>query len=189
MASIKLAAFFLLLILLSGCITQEQENGEAITEIMIPGHGNIYRFSYDIRESLSIPSNDPDGIRGMVLNTTLFTIVFDGSSEEDNGYFRVALINIVSKMQTFFAYEGKLINYEVFYYDQQGWYNSLDEKINKPAFNGTVLWFIGPNTGAEETSVNVEENIIYIQGTGYENIVKAGDRFALIFMGVERVEE
>jgi hypothetical protein len=52
-----------------------------------------------------------------------------------------------------------------------------------------VIWLVGPNTGAKETAVNIDGNIIYIQGTSYENLVLAGDKFALIVMGIERIKE
>jgi hypothetical protein len=36
--------------------------------------------------------------------------------------------------------------------------------------------------------VNIDGNIIYLQGTSYENLTLAGDKFALIVMGIEKVE-
>ena len=185
-----LIMLFALLIFFSGCIEQNNNlPGEEIKEIMVEGHGNqIYRFSFDIRESLKIASNDPAGIKELFSNSNAFIIVFDGSSEEDNAYFTVVLINTIDKMQTFASYEGELIFFDTLYYEGEQWYNRTGGEIEQPDFVDPVIWLLGPSTGATETSVNREGNIIYIQGTTYENLVKAADKFSLIFMGVEKVE-
>ncbi|MCX6819057.1 MAG: hypothetical protein NT129_03605 [Candidatus Aenigmarchaeota archaeon] len=184
----KIMIIFIAVILLSGCIEQEQE--KEIKSITIPGHGQqVYEFSYDIKKSLAVYSNDPASIKGLVWNSSKINIVFNGSNEDDNAYFRVVLINTINKLQAFFAYEGKLIDYDTFYFVDWQWYNKSIDKINKTEFSDTVIWLVGPNTGAKETAVNIEGNIIYIQGTSYENLVLAGDKFALIVMGIERIKE
>ena len=172
-------------LIISGCVEENKE----IKELRIAGHGNhIYAFSYDIRESLKIPVNDPIAIKILVWQSDRLNIIFNGSSQQDNAYFQVLAINIVSKLQTFFAYEGKLLRFPVFYYENGKWFNSTEEIII-PDLKGANLWLLGPNTGASDTSLFSVNNIIYLQGTSSKNLTLAGDKFALVIMGIENVEE
>jgi len=178
-----LILFFIALIFISGCVEEERE----IKELVIPGHHTTYQFSHDIRESIEIPTNNFTGIRTSVFETEILNIVFDGSSAEDNGIFGVVLFNVASKLNVYFAYEGKIWRYNPFYYIGDQWYNGTEE-IDKPVL-GITLWLLGPNTGANETSVNLIDDVIYLQGTSSENMELAGDKFALIVMGVREVEQ
>jgi hypothetical protein len=176
-------------VIVSGCTGQNAP----ITEITIPGHGQqIYQFSYDIRESQAITSDDPLLISLAAANADNINIVFDASSSKDNSYFQVIIINIIQKITTYYSYEGKVfVDFPVYYYiDVNGtrtWYNKTNEEIQKPDLNETTLWLLGPSTGASETSVTLDGNIIYIQGTSYKNLTLAGDKFALIVMGIKEV--
>lgn len=184
---IAVSAVIIAVILVSGCVSNEQE--KEITEITISGHGNtVYVFSFDLRKSIAIPSNDPASIREQVWGSDNIVIVFNGSSEKDNAYFRMVMINTIAKFRTFFAYEGKILSYDTFYFEGDQWYNKTLEKIDKPVFEDTVLWLLGPDTGADSTSVDIEGNIIYIKGTSPDDLLMAGDKFALIVMGVENIE-
>ena len=167
---------------ISGCVNEEE-----IKELRIPGHGNhIYQFSHDIREALKVPVNDPIAIKKSVWQSDRLNIIFNGSSKQDNAYFQVVAINIVSKLQTFFAYEGKLLQFPVFYYENGKWFNSTEE-ITIPDLEGANLWLVGPNTGAMDTSLFSVDNVIYLQGTSYKNLTLAGDKFALIIMGIDKI--
>ena len=175
----------LLLVLSSGCVHEEEET--EIKEISIPGHYHSYIFSYDIRESLNVTSSDPDAIMNLVGSADVLDIVFDGSSEEDNSYFSIALFNIASKLNNYFIYEGKIWKSQIFYYIGDHWYNSSTEEIEKPEL-GPAIWFLGPNTNATETSVKLVDNIIYIQGTSGKDIELAADKFSLNVMGIRKVD-
>lgn len=169
-------------LIISGC-TEEKE----IKELRIPEHGNhIYEFSNDIREALKVPVNDPIAIKKLVWQSDRLNIIFNGSSQQDNAYFQVVAINIVSKLQTFFAYEGKVLQFPAFYYENGRWFNSTGEVV-LPDLEGANLWLVGPNTGAVDTSLFSIGDIIYLQGTSYKNLTLAGDKFALIVMGIDKI--
>ncbi|MFH0832533.1 MAG: hypothetical protein V1900_02325 [Candidatus Aenigmatarchaeota archaeon] len=176
----KIAWIFLVLILFSlGCV-QEKE----IKEVKIPGHNTIYQFSYDIRESIKVKNNT--GIRNAVYSIDTINFVFNSSNQEENAYFLVSAYNIVSKLNVYFPYEGKLMRFNEFFFDGGVWYNSTLNEIEKPDLT-LSLWFLGPNTGANETSVMLSGNIIYIQGTSYKDLVLASDKFSMIVMGIDSV--
>ncbi len=169
----------LMVILVSGCTEQKP-----LTEITIPGHGSqVYVFSHDIRESSKVPVNDREGIRNVFLENDEIKIVFDGSSETDNAYFRVVVINIVEKLQAYFAYEGKVLRFKSYYHIGDIWYDGEGE-IGKPDLTN-ALWFLGPDTGAKETSLALKDSTIYLQGTSYRNLTMAGDKLALVVMNVD----
>lgn len=172
------------LVLVSGCAEQPQE----IKEITIPGHGNqVYTFENDIREALKVPVNSETGVGILMSMYDHYTIVFDGSDMQDNAYFRVVLINL-GKIPIFYAYEGKAISFEYFYYIGDQWYNETDGEIKKPDFSRRpTIWLKGPSTGANETSLTLENNILYLQGTSYKNLTLAGDKLTLIVFGIKSV--
>jgi hypothetical protein len=171
------------IVIISGC-TEEQK----ITELKIPGHGNqVYVFSNDIREVLKVPVSDPIEIQQLVWQSDRLNIIFNGSSQQDNAYFQVVAVNIVFKLQTFFAYEGKILQFPVFYYENDNWFNSTGDKLTVLNLEGANLWLLGPDTGAKSTSLYSLDNIIYLQGTDYKNLTLAGDKFALIVMGVDSI--
>jgi len=174
----------ILVMIISGCVEESKE----IKELKIPGHGNhIYQFSNDIREVLNVPVNDPIAIKKLVWQSDRLNIIFNGSSKQDNAYFQVVVINIVSKLQTFFAYEGKLLQFPVFYYENGRWFNSTEDEIILPDLEGANLWLMGPDTGARDTSLFSMGDIIYLQGTDYKNLTLAGDKFALLIMGIDKI--
>ncbi|MEM7819430.1 MAG: hypothetical protein QXD48_01215 [Candidatus Aenigmatarchaeota archaeon] len=179
----KYILLIVILILVSGCIQQKE-----IKEIMIPGHGNqVYTFENDIREALKVKTNNESGIKEIFLRNDHFNIVFDGSNQQDNAYFRVVLINM-AKIPIYFAYDGRIITFDYYYYIGEQWFNSTDGKITKPELKYPSIWFLGPNTGANETSVNLIDNVIYLQGTSYKNLTLAGDKLTLIVFGIEKID-
>ena len=176
----KLIAMILLLAL-AGCVQKP------VTEITLPGHGQqIYAFANDIREALKVPTNDPAGIKALFDSSSKVAIVFNGSSPEDNRYFQVVVVNTVTKLQAYYSYEGKLMRFDVYYYDNEGWHNSTGGAVLQP-LNGAAIWLLGPNTGAAATSVALERSVVYVQGTGYKELTLAADRLSLAFMGIERI--
>ncbi len=174
----------LIIVLISGC-TQQQP----ITEISIPGHP-IYAFSNDVRESLQVRTSDPDGIRRLVLISRNITVVFNGSDENDNGIFQVAAFDTVTRLQTYFVYEGVILSVASSYYIGDQWFsivNGTSMPVAMPEFTGPVIWLKGPATGANETSVTLDKNIIIVQGITQKGVTLAGDRLSLVVLGVERV--
>ncbi len=180
--SIAVSALVIVAII-SGC-TQELP----VTEVSIPGHGSqIYTFSNDIRQSLLVKTNDPDGVKAMSASLTRMDIVFDGSNTQDNAYFRAVLISILAKLPVYYSYEGRLVYFDSYYFIGDTWYNSTNEEIEKPVFQDLVLWLSGPSTGANETSIILEDNVIHLNGDSYDGLTLAGDKLVLLFFGIDKI--
>lgn len=173
-------AIMIVVVLAAGC-TQEQPR----TEIYIEGHPQVYKFSYDLGKTSLIESNNPAAISAAMASTNNITFFFDGSDQQDNGYTRVAIINILQKLTPYYAYNGRIMKYNSYYYTGETWFNSTGGEVQKPEVGGTVIWFLGPVTGANETSVEIRDNIIFIQGTSKDNFLMAADKFVLIIFGID----
>ncbi|MBI2971259.1 MAG: hypothetical protein HYY37_02455 [Candidatus Aenigmarchaeota archaeon] len=172
------ASLLVALVLVAGCTSPAP-----VKEITIPGHGSqVYVFTHDIREASKVPANDETGIRSLFTQADAITIVFDGSSSTDNGYFQVVSINVIDKLRTYFAYEGKVMRFSPAYYLGDTWYDA-DGEIEKPNLTD-ALWLMGPDTGAAETSLTLDGSIVYLRGTSYKNLTLAGDKLALVVMNV-----
>lgn len=169
-------------VLVSACVQQQQE----ITEIVIPGHPQVYSFSNDLREVLKVPVYGKPEIQQLFLTSDSIDIVFNGTSGQDNAYFTIVALNTVSKLQTYATNEGNALRFRTFYFVDDKWYNSTNEVIDEPQLR-TTIWMKGPETGAVDTSVSVDGNIITIQGTSYRNLTIAGDRLVLVAFGIERI--
>ncbi len=172
-------------VLVAGCAEQTPRN-----EIYIPGHGDqIYTFANDIGDALAVKTNDPEGIRAIGRSFEKMNIVFNGSDAQDNAYFRVVLVNIGAKVPTYFSYEGRLVRFETYYFlDNSTWFNSTNEQIPAPSFSDPVLWLRGPTTGANETSLNLINNTVYLSGDSYKGLTLAGDKFVLLLFEIDRAD-
>lgn len=171
----------LIVVLASGC------SAPPVTELTIPGHGpEIYTFANDIREALTVKTNDPNGIKQVGNDFVVMNIVFNGANETENGYFGIVLFNLISKVNLYYSYEGKYVAFNKFYYIGDAWYNSTGGQISKPQFAAPVLWLVGPSE-ASGTYVNLEGNTIYLSGTSYKDLTLAGDKLALIFFGIDQI--
>jgi len=188
-SAIVIFSMIAVLVLVSGC-------AQSSTSIKLPGHDDqIYEFSYDVKETLQIPVNNPDVVKQIMDSNSVYTFVFDGSNEADNGRFRVAIINIVTKLKIYYSYEKNITmgsdSFYAFYFleNETGrqWYKSENETVPAPVFLGPVIWFKGPSTDANETSVHVNGNFIYINGATGRGIERAADRFVLAVFGVNNV--
>src|SRR3989338_6133802 len=169
MIQMKSAAFLLVVIFaIAGCV---QQTGP-ITEITLHGHPT-YTFSTDVMDALKYHVSDKEAIRQALLGANKIDIIFDGSDAEDNKYFQVVLYNLVTKMQTFFVYEGKIVDFRTYYFIGDQWYNATGN-TTKPRIEGTLIWVKGPHTGAVDNSIIYFDNTIYLQGTTYGNLTLAG---------------
>ena len=170
------------IVLISGCVEEQP-----VTELYVPGHGNqIYTFSNDIRESLLVETNDPEGIKEIGKNLVKLNVVFNGSSEQDNAYFRVVLVNLAAKLPTYYSYEGRLMYFDPYYFVGEKWYNSSNEEIQMPVFSEPVLWLYGPSS-TNETSLTLEGNIIRLRGKDYRGLPLAGDKLTLLFFQIDKI--
>ena len=175
-----LAVLLFSIIFVSACIEQPRE----IKEITIPGHGSqVYTFSNDIKTASKVFANDEQSIRNIFLQNERIMLIFDGSSQQDNAYFTVVATNL-GKIQTYLAYEGRIFSFEPIYFIDEKWYDRTGTEILKPELNNS-LWLKGPSTGANGTSVTVEGNTIYLQGTDYKNLTLAADKLVLVVFNYE----
>jgi hypothetical protein len=102
-------------------------------------------------------------------------------------------------MQTYFLWEGGILGVDSYYYVGDRWFtvvNGTETEIPMPDFantadttdaTNTVVWLKGPGAGTNETSVTIDGNIIYVQGTSHRELTLAGDRLALIVLGINIV--
>lgn len=171
-----------ILVIAAGCVQEKTP----IKEISIPGQAKIYQFSSDLRSAVMVKSNDEASINNIFYTAKNINIVFDGSSETDNAYFNAVLIDFGSKVPLYLSYDGIQIKFTPFYTIGDDWYNATDDKITKPNFTEPVLMLKGPDTGAEDTSVNIFNNTIVLQGTSYKNLTLAGDKLTLIVFGIDK---
>ena len=178
----KIFLAIIAVVLVAGCAEQQP-----VTEISIPGHGNqIYAFHNDIRESLKVPVNDPEGIKALASYNGL-NLVFDGSSGQDNSYFTIVTTELTQKLPVYFSYEGRLFGFRPYYYIGPQWYDADGIEIGEPSFSGPVLWLLGPSTGANETSLTLVNNTVYLQGTSYKNLTLAGVKFTLLLFNIDKI--
>lgn len=171
------------MILVAGCTQQEEVS---IKEVSIPGHNDIYTFSNDLRESLQVTADNPQGIRQKFFSGSM-NLVFDGSSQQDNAYFTVIMTNIMAKVPVYLAYEGVLIDFQPYYFLEDVWYDRKGNEIEKPDLSGPTLWLKGPATGAENMSLSLTNNTITLQGTSYKDLTLAADKLVLIVMDINGI--
>lgn len=179
-------AFLAAILVVSGC------TGSSGNIIKLPGHGDqLYQFSYDVAETLQIPVNSPDSIKQIMDNNDHYTFVFDGSDTADNGRFRVSIINIVTKLKIYYSIEKDVVlgtgNFNAYYFIENNntreWYLN-EEKVQAPLLRNPTIWLRGPSSGNNETSVNINGNIVYINGASGRGIERAADRFVLAVFAV-----
>jgi len=166
----------------AGCVQQDEK---PLDLIRIPGHPEVYRFSYDIRETAAIASNYPEDVRNALLGADSVSFVINATNETTvSGYYSKSVVNIVQKLKTYQLYSGKILDdYSVFVYNNQKhiWLNSTSEEA-EPTFGDAAIWF-QPDAG--RTSVDIENGVIYVRGDSYDNMVRAADKLSLIFMNVD----
>ncbi len=167
-------------IAVTGCVQQPQP----ITNITIDGVD--YSFTNDVREALKVPVNDRFQIQQLMIYSKNISVIFDCSIPEEKPSIAVAAHNAVSTIQNYLVSHGTFARFPVYCFVGEQWYDATDNSTAKPVL-GTTLWFKGPKTGANETSVLAENNTIVIQGTDYKNLTLATDAFSLTVLGVSRI--
>ncbi len=174
--------------LAAGCVQQDTP----IMEISAPGHPQIYAFNNDIRQSMLVKAENQKEIRDLFQNERHIDIVFNGTDELDNGMFRIALIDISSKIPFYFAAEGRATNIDIYYFladNGTQWYNSTNEPIAEPPLRGLTLWLKGPATGATGTSVSLQGKTVLLQGMSQKNVSLAADKLTLVVFGINNLTD
>ncbi|MBI3190687.1 hypothetical protein HYZ41_03205 [archaeon] len=178
----------MLVVAISGCTQQNpNNNNDDATELQLPDQPIVYTFSNPVKQALLYPISDSGQIRYAILSSKNIDMVFDGSSSEDNAYFQTTLFNIVQKTQTYSVYNGRIVNFNTYYFIGDKWYNSTTDRINRTESQNVIIWIKGPNTNAKENSVSLSNNTVYVQGMNYKNLTLAADRLVLTIIGVEKL--
>ena len=177
--------FFLFLVLIlstviiSGCINQQPEKKELYN---VTKDGVEYIFSNNVYESLNITIENEDLIRQTLDSPLSVVIAFNGSNEQDNGYFSVVSYNLVEKLKNYYIYsKGKRVGFA-----------AIDINEGKIPPGNTIIVLRGPNTSARGTSVYYDNECIVnqiaisefsrcvmIQGTDYKNLTLASEKLIL----------
>ena len=177
-------------VLIAGCTQPPQY--EPIREINVAGHPQVYAFGNDIRQSILVKAESEKEIHDLFQNERRLNIVFNGTDELDNGMFRIALIDISSKIPFYFAAEGRTTNIDIYYFltdNGTQWYNSTNEPIAEPPLAGLTLWLKGPATGATDTSVSLQNKTVLLQGTSQKNVSLAADKLTLVVFGINNLTD
>ncbi|MFC2143586.1 hypothetical protein ACFLQN_04270 [Candidatus Aenigmatarchaeota archaeon] len=193
----------ILLIAIAGCVEPQKE--EEITKINIARHGaQVYEFSHNILDTLrDVPINDTETIKNVSDQSSTFNIIFDDlASPEEKARYSVVSYNIIIKLKTFYAYERGIAlgeeNFNSYYHSDGTWFYNEQEILDANDENiidhlntdqeSITIWLMGPDTGVEETSVEIEDRIVYIKGKTGKEIEIAADRFILAVFGFNDVE-
>ncbi len=167
-------------ITVTGCVQQTQP----ITNITIDGVD--YSFANDVREALKVPVSNRFQIQQLIIYSKNISVIFDCSVSEEKPAISVAAYNAVSTIKNYLVSHGTFAYFNTYCFRGEQWYNATDNETEKPQL-GTTLWFRGQKTGANETSVNIENTTIVIQGTDYKNLTLAADAFSLAVLGVSKI--
>ncbi len=134
-------------------------------------NGQTYPFDYNLFKIIEINATNTKEIKSLIDEYPKICLEFNESSQ-DKKYFAVGGFNLVFRITRLYILEGIKKNVTV-----------CNEEPK--------IVFLGPNTGAKETSVSLVNNTIIVQGTTPDNFEMAVDRLSLIVLGVdkERLEE
>ena len=175
----KVSGILAVIIMVSGCVQQQE-----LREITISGQGNqVYVFSYGIQESVKIKASNETAIQNLLRSTDSINILYNGTNEQDLAYFNVALFNTREKLRTFYTYNGILLKFYPFYYTANELVNFSNASIGNP-----TIEIRGPNTGATETSVTINNATVLVQGTTSRNLQLAADRLVLVVFGIDETK-
>lgn len=167
-------------IVVAGCVQQPQP----ITNITIDGVD--YSFANDVREALKVPVNDRFQIQQLMIYSKNISVIFDCSIPEEKPTISVVAYNAVSTIQNYLISHGTFAYFNTYCFIDDQWYDARDNSTTKPSL-GATIWFKGPKTGANRTSVLIENNTVVIQGTDHKNMTLATDAFSLAFLGISKI--
>jgi|GEM_PF-1777411 len=150
--------------------------------------GSVVGFRADLREADKVPAypgETPiylDTIHPLVKNVT---IAFKDAGEDENAYYIVEELEIVTKM--ILVYRNMLAGYPGLTEDDMpGFnaipvenYNNLPGKIQNP-----IIALVHPKY-ANETAVRNEGHVTYISGKTHEEFDLATVKFLMIVLGIE----
>jgi hypothetical protein len=164
------------IIFIAGCIGQSQDKPFFILK---DGERCIqYNFKADVRDIAEVPVAGKLGIQELLFSSSRLNILFE-SQPDDNPGFALASFAFTNKLAIYnLQVLGRVI--EVQGYDTAN-QTYLDE-LNFSSRTGLDIILKGPNTGAEDTSVRLQDRAIVVQGNSTASLELAGERLALIML-------
>jgi hypothetical protein len=162
----------ILTVLVAGCISQL-----APTQMMFAG--KIVNFRADLREAKLVETSNPVQLKQAFFQAVDNVYISFISNDNENGFYAVTGFELSYKILSFRNFYG--LNWNVTAMP----INSTDEI---PQDNNLYVVMLGPSL-ANETSVSLEENIIYVngkdfypEGKKYTELDLAADKLLLILL-------
>jgi hypothetical protein len=150
----------------------------------------IYQFNENISSAWSFgPVYSESQIVDEMQNTGAVVIVFNGSSNDNNGRLAVLSFNVVSKLQNYYTHtQGRIVKFGSIDL------NNPDENITHLSNQYTYVYISGPESGSNETMISYGpsryvNNItstnawIYVKSSDYINMTRAVDKLILLTIG------
>ena len=158
-----LVIFLAFVAITAGCIGQQPMEEIHILE----KDGVEYEFSTDVREAAKIEVIGETQIFDSIALANNVSIIFREGG--DNAIFAKAGFDLTNKLQFYYVYtQDRIVGIRGF------------EMVNASMAEGTIIEFIGPTTGANETSVSLQNETIIVRGTTNQTFALAVDRLALV---------
>lgn len=132
--------------------------------------GVEYVFSSNIYDAINVPLPDAPEIYNNIMSADRIAILFT-DNKQDNSMIATASIGITSKLAYYYTYtQTRVVNITG--------YNLLN--LSNATLDGTLIELRGPNTGANETSVKLENGRIILQALNASGLELVSDRIALL---------
>jgi len=171
----------------SGLIKQPPVSTKDPTAYVLDGVK--YQFTGNMTEAWKFgPVIDENNITNKIRSSRDVVIVFNGSSQEDNGYFAMLSFNLVAKLQSFYTYTaGRVVRFGNIDFNNA----SSDTVLSD---DWTYIYLVGPKTGANKNVMTLGPSLminnqttnsswVYIEAADYSNLTKGVDKLALMTIG------
>lgn len=141
--------------------------------------GAVLAFRENLREAIKIPVYPDENTLHMLLtNSSLqnITLVFKDAGVDKNSYYIVEEIEIINKLYFLYKIKGMSVKFNAS--EVQNYENLAATKEN------LIIALIHP-IYANETSIKVENNVIYLQGTDLRNFDLATIKLLMVALDLK----
>jgi hypothetical protein len=146
-------------------------------------YGNILSFRVDLREANTIPIYNKESIEDLIWNEKLKKLAIAFLNTSDMGIVAVEAFEITNKLTIAYLRNGTTITTSDIVEIPPNYIKlkviplNFSEELDTEAFD-TIIFLIPPSQ-ANETSVRVKDNVIYIQGKNNKEFDLATVRFLI----------
>jgi len=141
---------------------------EATPYYVLNVSGYEFVFTTNPKEAMRFPSEGEEEIKLLFDRAELVCFDFINQSEEDNAYFAKIGFNLVFKLTRYYSLLGVRKGFKVCKEEPK-------------------ILMLGPNSGASRNGIRLENATVVVEATSYKALELAGDKLALIVMGVKEV--